>query len=252
MSRPDPSELHSPATADVETYQEQFLNTVSHGLRTPLMAISTAAQLLSAEAAGPLTDPQRRQVDRIRSSSQDMHDRVSDLLELSLHQADRVALFMRPLDLDACVTEAIACQAPKAAARGITLLHAPSAMRARCLGDAARIVHVLRNLLCNAVRFTPPTGSIRVGVTHDGPWLRCRVEDTGCGIAPDEIATLFEPFYQARNEGGDRLGIGLSVAKAIVERHGGTLSVESRLGVGTTVSFTLPREGQPLPGSAAT
>ncbi|HEY9900782.1 MAG TPA: HAMP domain-containing sensor histidine kinase [Pantanalinema sp.] len=240
MPSNDPSAFHLPAT-EPGTTPDRFLNTVSHGLRSPLMAINVAAQLLSLEATGSLTDAQRRHVERIRTSSLDMHDRVSDLLELSLHHARRVVLHVRPLDLDACAAEAIASIRPQASARGVEVRHAPSTGPSGCMGDAARITHLLRNLLANAVRFTPSGGHVRVSTAPDGPWLRCRVEDTGCGIAPDALETLFEPFYLGREECGDRLGIGLNVCKAILDLHGGTLSVESRLGAGSVFSFTLPR-----------
>lgn len=224
--------------------RDRVLDTVSHGLRSPLMLIHVAAQLLSLETAGSLTDTQRRHVERIRTSSLDMHDRVSDLLELFLHQAERVVMHLRSLDLDTCALEAIESIRPQAAARGVELRYAPAPETARFLGDPGRITHLWRNLLTNAVRFTAPGGRVTVGCQADDAWVRGRVEDTGCGIAPEALETLFEPFQGRGEAGTDHLGIGLNVCKAIMDRHGGTLSVESRPGVGSTFTFSLPR----LPG----
>ncbi|MBO9540826.1 HAMP domain-containing histidine kinase [bacterium] len=231
--------LGSGVCAETGAHPERFLNTVSHGLRSPLTAIIAATELL-LHASGPLTERQRRHAERVRANSQDMHDRVSDLLELSLHQADRVTLHLRPFDLEACAAEAIASIRPLALAQGVEVIHAPSAHPVTCRVDAARIVHLLRNLLSNAIRHTPTGGQIRLSREVQGAWIVHRIEDTGCGIAPARLETLFEPFYQGRSEGGDRLGIGLNVCRAIVERHGGTLSVESILGIGSSFSFTLP------------
>jgi CheY-like chemotaxis protein/HPt (histidine-containing phosphotransfer) domain-containing protein len=204
-------------------------------------ALLGIAELL---AETELTPEQRRHVEVFRSSGQSLFELINDLLDLSKIEAGRLDLHTEPLRLRALLEERITLLSPRAREKGLSLqLDIAGDVPAVVSGDAARLAQTLTNLLGNAIKFTP-AGSVTLSVTReDGDTLCFAVADTGIGIAPSKLETIFEPFTQAdgsvtRAFGGT--GLGLSITRSLVQLMSGTISVTSTPGSGTTFWLRLP------------
>jgi signal transduction histidine kinase len=168
-----------------------------------------------------------------------MHRLINDLLSVSIIEAGRLTIDARQASVAAILDDATEMLRPIAADKSITLeINAPPGLP-DVHADAARVVQVLSNLVGNAIKFTPKGGRVTIAASQDGSNVRFDIADTGPGIAPEQLANIFRPFWQA-NRGDTRgIGLGLSIAKGIIEAHGSELRVSSTLGTGSVFSFTL-------------
>jgi signal transduction histidine kinase len=228
--------------------RDRVLAVVAHDLRNPLGAISMGAEMLLGD---DLEAEQRsRQLRMIRRSAERMDRLIQDLLDVARIESGRLVLDRERGDPAGLVREALELSAPFAAARPVTLLAECDASAGTVLCDHERLVRVLTNLIGNAIRFTPPGGRIVVrSEPADGASVRFSVADTGAGIAAEDLPNLFVPFWQARPTPSSGAGLGLAIARGIVEAHGGRIWARSTLGEGTTMSFTVPTANEE-PGSA--
>jgi signal transduction histidine kinase len=230
-----------------------FLADVSHELRTPLAALRMFNELLKEGAAD---DPEAR-AEFLESSGQQIERLdwlAQNLLELSKLDSGLVLLDLRPDDLRAAVETAVEQTRAAAIRRGVGLtVHIPDAP-IRVRHDPQRVGQVVANLVANAVKFTPRGGSVGVDVAEIADGARIEVVDTGVGIDPSELPHIFERFYrgsranEARSSGS---GLGLAIVRSIVDMHGGTVAVESRVGRGSRFTVTLPRDPQLVAGTPA-
>ncbi|MFL5385855.1 MAG: PAS domain-containing sensor histidine kinase [Longimicrobiaceae bacterium] len=239
------------AAEEANRAKSLFLATMSHEIRTPLNAVVGYAELLELEIAGPLSEPQRAQLRRIRGSSMHLLGIIDEVLDFSRIEAQRVEVERAPVRLARPIDAALQMVQPQAAARGLELTDAVSAAAADvpCWGDEDRVRQILVVLLSNATKFTAPGGRITVSagtaaqlpadaqVAGPGPWVYVRVEDTGRGIPAERLGAIFEPFEQAdmaltRQHGGT--GLGLTIARRLARLMGGDLTVRSEVGTGTT------------------
>jgi signal transduction histidine kinase/CHASE3 domain sensor protein len=222
--------------------RDEVLAIVSHDLRNPLNAIAVGAQaLLSMDVPREQQEPM---LQIIRRNSGRMDRLIQDLLDASRIQGGRqLKVEPAPLRLPAVVEEA--CQAltvrTRSTLQNVTWQVPNDLPPVRA--DRDRLLQVLGNLLDNALRFTPEGGTVTVRARPQGDLVRVEVADTGPGIPERHVAHLFEPFYQARQAGRNTAGLGLAIAKGIVEAHGGTIGVETAEGRGSTFWFTLPPAG---------
>jgi two-component system sensor histidine kinase BaeS len=230
-----------------------FLADVSHELRTPLAALRTFNELLKEGAAD---DPAARS-EFLESSGQQIERLdwlAQNLLELSKLDSGLVLLDLRPDDLRAAVETAVEQSAAAARRRGIALkLHLPDAP-IRIRHDPQRIGQVVANLVANAVKFTQRGGSVSVDVAATSDGARIEVTDTGVGIDATELPHIFERFYRgsrANEARGSGSGLGLAIVRSIVDMHGGTVEVESRIGTGSRFTVTLPRDPRLVEGTPA-
>jgi signal transduction histidine kinase len=237
------------AFRQLDRLRTNFVADVSHELRTPLTAIRGFIETLQDGAAD---DPTVR--DRFLETIAIEADRLirltNGLLLLTRADAGRLELRKATVDLFTIARDAIARLDSRAVKKQITfrLVPDPPDTRILALADADRIHQVLVNLLDNAIKFTPINGQITVLLDHTGERVECKIADTGPGIPLAEILHLFERFYRGdrsrvRDEDQSGAGLGLTIAKAIIEAHGGHIWIESAPGQGTTVTFNLP----PLP-----
>jgi signal transduction histidine kinase len=230
-------------TADrrLERLRDAFVAAVSHELRTPLTSISGFVEMLGDEEAS-LSPAGRRYVNVITRGTARLQTIVEDLLLVAEIEADRLQLVKTPTDLGALAAATVETALPTAAEREIELVldvEGPLPLEA----DAARLAQVLDNLVSNALKYTPPRGKVVVSATESDGSLRVEVADNGIGVPHEELGQLFSRFYRAST--ATRLaipgtGLGLVIVRAIVERHGGTVSLDSVVDEGTRVSVSLP------------
>jgi PAS domain S-box-containing protein len=227
---------------ELDRLKDEFISLVSHELRTPLTSIRGYLELLLDGGAGELTEDQSRFLAVVDRNSKRLMHLVGDLLFLAQVEAGKLALELDEIALDDVVSESVEAAKPIADEKGIALrmsLEATPSM----LGDRSRLAQVLDNLVSNGLKFTTEGGSVDVRMSSQAGDVVIEVVDTGMGIAPEERELLFERFFRS-SEATDRAipgtGLGLTIVKAIVERHEGSIEVESVEGEGTTMRVRLP------------
>jgi signal transduction histidine kinase len=227
---------------DVIAARDDFLAMVSHDLRALLGALSMASELVAK--AVPLDDA-HREAHQHALTSERMVARMTrvldDLLDVSSIEAGRLAVVRESGDANSPVREVVAAFGAIAEAKGITLDADLAPHPLVAVFDHERIVQVLANLVCNALRFTSSPGRITVRVAATTRGIRFAVADNGVGMAPDQLELVFERFRQLRSDRRG-LGLGLYISKSIVEAHGGRIWAQSELGTGSTFYFTLPAD----------
>jgi len=232
---------------ELDQLKSDFLGNVSHELRTPLAAVKGYVDNLLDGVAGPLTDKPRHYLGRVRDNADRLGRMVSDLLDLTRIEAGKIELLPQALPLADVVSDAVDDLRHIAAARRIAvnvdLPPSPSVW-----ADPDRVHQVVTNLLANAIKFSPPGGEVAVKVRADtGGLVRLLVEDAGPGIAPDQRERVFDKFYQVGRVEGERLsgtGLGLTIARHLVELHGGRVWVEDATGGGAAFVVLLPVAGR--------
>jgi signal transduction histidine kinase len=231
------------ATGELERVSEAksaFLARMSHELRTPLNVVVGFADVLRDGLVGPLTPRQQGYVEDIAGSGRDLLRLVDQLLDVSKVEAGELDLVLNRIDIADAVSDAELLVRARAREAGVALRVDRPATPVVAEADPLRIRQIAWNLLGNAVKFTPRGGSVDVRVTVGAERVRVAVRDTGPGIAPDEQQRIFEQYQQGSSaEGGS--GIGLALSRRLIEAHGGTLTVESTPGHGSTFAFELPR-----------
>jgi cell cycle sensor histidine kinase DivJ len=220
---------------------------VSHELRTPLNAIIGFSELLASDICGTLPDPRQREyVALIHESGSHLLTVVNDILDMSKIEAGKLELVVEPFAVEDMVKATQRMVAQLAAERGLTLAAEIAPGLPDLAADPRACRQILINLLSNAIKFTERGGRVHITAMREGGFIAIGVADTGIGIAEADVARLGEPFVQARG-GYDRrhagTGLGLSVVKGLTALHGGAMRIESRLGVGTTVTVRLPIDG---------
>jgi signal transduction histidine kinase len=218
---------------------------MSHELRTPLNAIIGFSEIMNREMFGKMGVARYTDyVKDIGDSAQHLLRLIEDILDLSKAEAGKMELEEAEIDLAASLHSACLMLRERAKRGGVALQEDVPADLPRLHGDRRRIRQVLLNLVSNAVKFTPRSGSVRVsGNTSAEGGLVLTVTDTGIGIEAGDIARVFEPFVQiGRDKGisGEGTGLGLPLCKELVELHGGTISLTSQPGVGTKVTVSFP------------
>jgi signal transduction histidine kinase/DNA-binding response OmpR family regulator len=221
--------------------RDEMLAVVAHDLRNPVSTIMLGSDLLldttPEDAAHAF---QRRHLGTVKRSAERMNRLIGDLLEVSRMVGGKLAMAPQEEDAAMLVKEASAMLRPLAEARGIAFRVHGGAELPRLRMDGARVMQVISNLVGNAVKFTPEGGSVTLGAEWVGSEVRVSIADTGPGISPEQLPHVFGRFWQADDADRRGLGLGLSIARGIVEAHGGRIWVESELGEGSTFFFTLP------------
>jgi signal transduction histidine kinase len=224
-------------------HKSEFLANMSHELRTPLNAVIGFSEVLLERMFGEVNPKQEEYLNDILSSGKHLLSLINDILDLSKIEAGRMELEAQAFDLPSALDNALTLIRERAARHSIGLeVHVDPAI-GEVVADERKVKQVLLNLLSNAVKFTPEGGKITMSAALNGDAVAVSVADTGIGIAAEDQEAVFEEFRQvgddyARKREGT--GLGLALARRLVELHGGTLSVQSELGKGSTFTFTIP------------
>ena len=237
---------------EIDRVKSEFIATASHELRTPLTSALMAIQLLLEPNSGPLTPRQRELLEMCRDDGERLTRLMQDLLDVSRLEAGRLPAGRVPSDIRAIVARATSALGAQANARGLVLSERIDPSLPLVVADPALIERVLTNLLTNALRATDAGGTITVSAEPGSDHVVVAVRDTGRGIAPEYLPRLFEKFGQVPGGKPGGAGLGLSIARQIVEMHNGRIWVQSEPGRGSTFRFTLPQApaGQPFSSSA--
>src|SRR5689334_4017243 len=218
--------------------REEILRIVAHDLRNPLNTISMATDLLLEDTK---QDAQRgAQLRIIKRSGERMNRLIQDLLSVTTIEAGRLSIAPRKISVNELLHEACELLEPIAREKAITLTLSAAADLPPVPADSARVLQVFSNLVGNAVKFTPSGGAITLSAARDDGKVLCSVADNGPGIPAAQIPRLFGKFWQAKRGDGRGVGLGLAIARGIVEAHGGTITVDSEEGKGSVCSFALP------------
>jgi two-component system sensor histidine kinase ResE len=222
--------------------QRDFVANVSHELKTPLTSVQGFAQAL-LDGTAATAEARQQAAGVIYDEAGRMHRMVLDLLDLARLDAGTADLKRSPVDLAALLNNVGQKFTPQArAARVFITVETPTLPLVT--GDADRLAQVFTNLVDNALKYTPAGGQIRLRATPAGPEVWVEVRDTGTGIAPEALPHIFDRFYQAdtARAGGKKhgAGLGLTIAKEIIQAHGGTISVRSAPGYGSEFTVRLP------------
>jgi signal transduction histidine kinase len=225
-------------TAQLQSQDEQRRNLmadIAHELRTPLT-------VMQGQLEGLLDGVYARDDDRLNEVLEEarlLSRLVEDLRTLAHAERGTLALAREPIDITAVIDDAIATFAAEATAKRIAITVAPHGEVPIVEADPIRIREVLINLVSNALRHSPAAGAVTVGVAVRRDAVAVSVGDAGEGIAPEALPKIFDRFYKGPSSHGS--GLGLTIARNFVRAHGGEMSAESRVGEGTTITFTLPR-----------
>jgi len=227
----------------LDRLKSEFLSDASHELRTPLTSVKGYVDYLLEGIVGELSPPQKDFLTRVKGNTDRLVRLINDLLDLSRIEAGRVDLHLVRLAMVEVATEVTEALRPLAAEKGVDLHADVSATAGVVRADRDKVHQILLNLTHNAVKFTPPGGSVRVRVEGQprGDILTV-VQDTGEGIPPEAVERIFDKFYQVSESAAHPKGsgVGLAIAKKLIELHGGTIWVRSELGQGSAFGFTLP------------
>jgi PAS domain S-box-containing protein len=230
----------------LEQMKDDFVGTVSHELRTPLTAIKGFIELVADGDAGPLTDSQLEFLQIASRNTDRLGNLINDLLDVNTIEAERLEIRSDPTDLSALLADVASTFRAMAHAKRLQFREEIDRVP-MIMGDGPRLVQVFSNLVSNAIKYTP-AGEIGLRARASADGVEIEVYDSGIGLSPAEQAQLFTKFFRGRNpivtESGGT-GLGLVIAKAIVEKHGGSISVDSQPNRGTRFRVTLPFEAMP-------
>lgn len=228
---------------DLDRMKSEFVATVSHELRTPLTSLNMSVDILLQEVLGRLTDRQRELIAASKDDVERLRKLVHDLLELARLESGRQEIHKEPIHFRDLVDDALRPARLPFSEKDIRLeTDIPNDLPLVSV-DRRQFVWVVSNLVNNALRYTSSGGCVRIVATRQADHLRIAVADTGKGIPADQLEHIFEKFVQVQ-EGNElnpgSVGLGLAIARGVVEAHGGMIGVESEVGRGTTFTFTIP------------
>ena len=239
------AESEKRAAEEANRSKSGFLAMMSHELRTPLNAIGGYADLIDFGVHGPVTPAQSDALGRIKNSATHLLGLINSVLDFARVEAGQIHYSVSAIALDAALREAEAMVLPQMMQKKLRYRSEGSDSTLVALGDAEKVKQIVLNLLTNSIKFTDPGGEICMSCgSVDATSVFVRVEDTGSGIELSKLESIFEPFVQlgaSQPRENDGVGLGLAISRAFARKLGGSLVAESTLGVGTTMTLTLPR-----------
>lgn len=229
----------------LQQQREDFVATLTHDLKTPILAANRAVKLLMDGDFGEVSEQQNKILETIHQSNEAMYKMVQTLLDVYRYDSGAKKLNLQPQDLNLCIKQLVDELMPLANSKSVTLV-APSTKASINVGcDQEEIRRVLQNLVDNSLKFTPNGGTISIDVQQNESITTVSISDTGKGISDEDKPKLFQRFWQAASSGRyyASTGLGLYLCKKIVEHHGGRIWCESELGQGSKFTFTIANKG---------
>ena len=238
-------ELARQQLEDANQHKSAFLANMSHELRTPLNAIIGFSEVMLAGITGEISEKQEEYLNDIHASGSHLLRLINDILDFSKIEAGRMDLELESFDLSTAIDNATALIKERAMRHQITLQRDGDDAIGEIVADELKVKQILVNLLNNAVKFTPDEGQITIQSRKVDDAIEIAIKDSGIGISVEDTNRIFESFRQAKEDTAglrkqEGTGLGLSLSKRMVELHGGTMWVESEVGVGSNFFFTLP------------
>lgn len=221
--------------------REDLVAMVSHDLRNPLSAISMSAEALRTVMPPETAVRAAKPLETITRSAKRMKRLISDLLDVASIDGGAMSIRRDTHEVRKLLRDAVEMLLPLAAEKSLLLELNGVPPGLEVVADKDRVMQVFSNLIGNAVKFTQEGGAVTLHACDDGCWIRFSVADTGQGVSEEQMPHLFDRYWQAKKHGRMGIGLGLSIAKGIVEAHGGRIWADSALGKGTAFYFTLPR-----------
>jgi two-component system sensor histidine kinase GlrK len=252
LNIPSPPELAGLAGAfnlmcsklsELDKMKSDFFSSITHELRTPLSTIKMGIVLLKEGIEGPLTEGQRGLLKVLEKDTHLLIDLVNSLLDLSKMEAGMMRFQLEPKNIAPLIGQTVEEMGPLVEAKKIALEVSVTEALPVVKMDSERILQALRNIIGNAVKFTPEKGRVRVSARRADHGVEVSVADTGPGIPAGNLITIFEKFQQTMIQGSQPVkgtGLGLAITKQIITHHGGKIWAESELGQGSTFIFVLP------------
>lgn len=228
---------------ELDKMKSAFVSQASHDLRTPLTAIKGSLDNLSLGVAGDLSEKQKKVLDRALRSVDRLTNLINDILDLSRIESGRVILKKSQISLKAVVESTLHEVKPAADAKTIHINRIETDSPLFIMGDNGKIERVVNELICNAIKYTPEGGSVEVCLEERDGYAFLFVKDTGIGMTQEETKRIWDRFYRTPDSQNmaKGSGLGLSIAKELIELHEGSIHVESEKGKGTTFIVILPR-----------
>jgi len=229
--------------AETQKLKQDFASMIVHDLRSPMTAIRGFTDLMAAGHLGPISDKQKTAFTTMHKSIDTQLLLINDYLDLAKLESGSIDVDLKPLDLNRIIDSSIELVKVLAVLQDIELTAERESTLPFALGDQAKLEQVLVNLLTNAIKFTDKGGSISVSAAVDGNMMQVSVSDTGVGIPAEDLPLIFDKYRQVKTgiiDGQKGTGLGLVIAKLIIEAHGGKIWVNSEVGKGSTFNFTVP------------
>jgi len=230
--------------SQIEKLKTDFISLSSHQLRTPLSAVKWFTEILMTQRAGKLNKKQLEYLREVHHSNERAIALVNDLLQVSRVQEGQLHLDLTKFDIGVLLEEVIEANRAELTGREITInFEIINGPLAKVLADKIKVRRVMENLLNNAIRYTPRSGRIEIKLKNADKVIECSISDSGVGIPQDEQESIFSKFFRATNVTKiqpDGTGLGLFIAKSLIEAHGGKIWFESSDTEGTTFYFTVP------------
>ena len=224
---------------DTIDQRENFVSCLTHDLRTPLVAANRMLDLIAGKAFGDVTKEQQEAIANIVSSNNNMLEMLNTLLETHQYELGQKTLSFIPVDLNQLVADLIVELEPLAREKGLRLESHSAINVALVKGDRLELRRVVTNLIANAIKFTDK-GSVKVSLDLDRERILLEVKDSGIGISPADQQAIFQRYHQGNHRRAGK-GLGLYLCQQIINAHGGELTVDSKIGRGTTFRFSLPK-----------
>jgi signal transduction histidine kinase len=228
--------------------EETFITMVSHQLRSPLVAIQQYFEVILSGITGKVEDRQRSMIQKASDRLQSLLGLINDWLDMSRMDKGLIAERLESISLEELLKKLVDFLAPLGDEKGVTLEFPPVSCDSTVQGDAETLEQVFTNLISNSIKYNKPEGSVRIGIRDETESVIVEIQDTGIGIAKENLPFIFDQFYRVNRKEGQKTkgtGLGLSIAKKIVDLHGGSIQVTSELGQGSTFSVVLPKAPKP-------
>ncbi len=233
---------------ELDKMKSEFIAMVAHELRAPIAAVEQQLTVILNKMAGEVTEKQEQLLSRAKERTKGLLDLIKDLLDLSKIEAGKMVQYKEPLSLHEVIQRVVDLMREEAEHKKIDLQFMGSAETPLIHADRNSMEEIFTNLISNAIKYTPEKGKVRVVLCEERGFVKASVSDTGIGIEEENLSRIFDKFYRVKTKETRQIvgtGLGLSIVKSIVAAHLGSISVESKVGAGTTFTILLPKESAP-------